>query len=151
MTVGITNTESQITKVVRCGEVPRWKALFMGESRGDHPFDLAERTALFGEAAIALARKIKVDHVTRSLVDQLVRSSTSVGANYCEADDSSTRKEFRHRIGICRREARESTHWLRMLAKAEPTLKDELRPLWKEAHELHLIFSAIFRRQPPSG
>lgn len=122
----------------------------MAEQRGEHPFDLAERTALFGEAAISLARMVRIDSVTRSLVGQFIRSATSVGANCCEADDSSTRREFRHRIGICRREARETKHWLRMLAKAEPTMKDECRPLWKEAHELHLIFSASFRRQPPT-
>ncbi len=121
----------------------------MAEQRGEHPFDLAERTALFGEAAITLARKIRLGPLTRSLVDQFVRSATSVGANYCEADDSTTRREFRHRIGICRREARETKYWLRMLAQAEPAMKNEFRPLWQEAHELHLIFSAIFRRQPP--
>ena len=55
-------------------------------------YDLEERTAKFGEAIIDLAKKIPINQVTRSMVDQIVRSGTSVGANYCEADDASTKK-----------------------------------------------------------
>jgi len=108
--------------------------------------DLEERTARFGEAVIAFAKKVPPSPVTRSLVSQVVRSGTSVGANYCEADDASTKKEFRHRIGICRKEARETKHWLRMIVAAEKGLRADAKPLWQEAKELNLIFSAIFRK-----
>ena len=54
----------------------------------EKPFDLEERTALFGEAVIAFARKIPRDPVTQRLISQLVGAGTSVGANYCEADDA---------------------------------------------------------------
>ena len=81
-------------------------------------FDLRERTACFGEAVIGFARKVPVDAVTGSLIDQLIRASTSVGANYCEADDATSKKDFRHRICICLREIKESKHWLRMMAAA---------------------------------
>ena len=77
---------------------------------------------------------------------QLVRASTSVGANYCEADEAGTRKEFRYRISVCKRESRECKHWLRMIAKAVPHLRKEARELWQEANELTLIFAAIFRK-----
>jgi four helix bundle protein len=83
--------------------------------------------------------------VNQSLIHQLVRAGTSVGANYCEADDAQSRKDFRHKISLCRKETRESKHWLRMIAAAEPDLKDEARRLWQEAKELHLIFVTIVK------
>ena len=108
------------------------------------PYDLGERTARFGEAIIAFAKKVPKTPVNIPLIGQLVSAATSVGANYCEADDAVSKKEFRKNIGTCRKEARESKFWLRMIATAEPDLKDEARPLWVEAKELHLIFCRIF-------
>ncbi|MGQ0633456.1 MAG: four helix bundle protein [Planctomycetaceae bacterium] len=111
-------------------------------------FDLEERTARFGEAAIRFAKRIPVNSVTEPLIRQLVRATTCVGANYSEADDAGSKKEFRHRVSLCRRESRESKHWLRMLAAAiadSPELVSEARALWQEAKELNLVFSAIFR------
>ena len=108
-------------------------------------YDLEERTALFGEAVIEFAKLIPVNQITRSLIDQVVRSSTSVGANYCEADDASSKKEFRQKIGYCRKESRETKHWLRMIVKAAPELRDQAAPLWQEAKELHLIFAKLHR------
>jgi four helix bundle protein len=108
-------------------------------------FDLEERTARFGEAIIAFAKRVPANLVTQPLIPQLVDSGTSVGANYCEADDAGTKKEFKYRISLCKRESRESKHWLRMLAAAVPDMKEEARTLWREAKELNLIFSAIYR------
>lgn len=113
-------------------------------------YDLEERTAVFGEAVIVFARKIPVDPVTRSLIDQLVRAGTSVGANYCEADDAHTKKEFGQKISYCRKESRETKHWLRMVAKAVPELREESLVIWQEAHELNLIFSSIVRKSRES-
>ncbi len=84
--------------------------------------------------------------VTLPLIGQLVKSATSVGANYCEADDAVSKKEFRCKIGTCKKEARESKHWLRMIASAEESMKEPARQLWVEAKELHLIFAKIYRR-----
>src|SRR5262245_46450314 len=109
-------------------------------------YDLEERTALFGEAVIAFAKKVPKNVVTVPLVGQLVRSGTSIGANYSEADDAVSKKEFRCKIGTCKKEARETKHWLRMIATAEMSMKGEARTLWQEAKELHLIFSAIYRK-----
>ena len=116
------------------------------ETGAGKPYDLEERTARFGEAIIAFSKTIPRNPVTLPLINQLVRSGTSVGANYCEADDAGTKKDFRHKIGICRKEARETKHWLRMIASAVPDLKDKAKPLWQEAKELHLIFAAVVRR-----
>jgi four helix bundle protein len=116
-----------------------------GGNMASKPFDLEERTGLFGESVIAFAKRVPVNLVTEPLIPQLVRAGTSVGANYCEADDAGSKKEFRYRISLCKRESRETKHWLRMVAAAVPELKDDARLLWREAQELNLIFSAIYR------
>ncbi len=106
-------------------------------------YDLEDRTALFGEAIISFAKKIPYTPITQRITPQLIGSGTSVGANYCEADDAESGKDFKHKIGICKKEARETKHWLRMVVVAIPELKEEARKLWIEAKELHLIFNAI--------
>ncbi|SRR3989344_644955 len=108
-------------------------------------YDLEERTAKFGEDIIEFARSLPDMPVNRPLVNQIVRSGTSIGANYMEADAAESKKDFRHKIGICKKESKETTHWLRMIAKANPDWKDNCRKLWQEAHELTLIFSSILR------
>jgi len=109
-------------------------------------YDLEERTAQFGETIIRFAKKIPQDPVNNRLIDQLVGAGTSVGANYCEADDGVTKKDFLYRIGICKKEARETKFFLRMVATSEPELKPEARDCWQEARELHLIFCSIWRK-----
>ncbi len=108
-------------------------------------YDLEERTARFGEAIIRFAKGIPINAVTEPLIKQVVRAGTSIGANYCEADDASTKKEFRYRISVCKKESRETKHWLRMIATAVPKLKDAANPYWREAKELNLILAAIHR------
>ena len=108
-------------------------------------YDLAERTARFGEAVIDFANVIPRTAVTRRLIEQLVGCGTSVGANYCEADDAVSKKEFRLRCGACKKEAHETKYFLRMVVRAVPELKPKARPLWQEAKELHLIFAKIWR------
>ena len=109
-------------------------------------YDLEERTAAFGEAVIKIAKKIPKTDITSPVVNQFVRSGTSVGANYCEADCAESRKDFEHKIGICKKEAKETRYWIRMLAQAVPELREELKVLWKEANELQLIFIAIVKK-----
>ncbi|MEX2171453.1 MAG: four helix bundle protein [Pirellulales bacterium] len=108
-------------------------------------YDLEERTAKFAELVIDFVSEIRLSPITSPLVTQLIRSATSIGANYCEADDAESKRDFRHKIGICRKEARETKYWFQMIAKAVPASKDQARRLWQEANELHLIFSKIRR------
>jgi four helix bundle protein len=115
------------------------------EPGGKRVFDLEERTALFGEAVIDFAKTIPQGPMTNRIIAQLVGAGTSVGANYVEADDAVSKKEFLKSIGTCRKEARETKHFLRMIVRAMPQLKPQARPLWIEAKELHLIFSKIWR------
>ncbi len=108
-------------------------------------YDLEERTARFGEAIIDFAKTIPQNPVTNRIITQLIGAGTSVGANYVEADDAVSKKDFLKSIGTCRKEARETKHFLRMSACAVPELKPQARKLWMEASELHLIFSRIWR------
>ena len=116
-------------------------------SKSKRVYDLAERTAKFGESIIVFVRKVKADHVNRPIINQLIRSATSIGANYMEADGAESKKDFIHKISICKKESKETMHWLRMLAKTDEEIKNQCRQLWKEAHELTLIFSTISKRK----
>ncbi len=107
-------------------------------------YDLLERTAKFGEDIIEFAKSIPDNTINRPLITQLVKSGTSVGANYEEADGALSKRDFMHKIGICKKE---SKHWLRMVAKANSIKKDDARILWQEAHELTLIFSTIAKKK----
>src|SRR6478752_4191873 len=117
-----------------------------GAEQSERVWDLEERTALFGEEVIAFCRRVPRGPITDPLITQLVQAGTSAGANYCEADDAVSRREFRKNTGTCKKEARESKHFIRMIVAAEPDLAEVGRPLWQEAKELHLIFCAIFRK-----
>ena len=115
------------------------------EPGGRRVYDLEERTAKFGEAIVLFAKKIPQSPANNRLIDQLVGAGTSEGANYCEADDGVSKKDFRNKIGTCRKEARETKFFLRMVATSKPQLNPEARVLWQEAKELHLIFSKLWR------
>ncbi|OGE95828.1 MAG: four helix bundle protein [Candidatus Doudnabacteria bacterium RIFCSPHIGHO2_12_FULL_48_11] len=117
-----------------------------GQNGWSGKFDLEERTAKFGEEVIILCRDLPKDDVTRPIINQLVKCGTAVGANYCEADDAETRKDFKHKIGICKKESREAKHFLRMAAVAVPNMELRIKKLWHEARELNLIFNSIFKK-----
>jgi len=106
-------------------------------------YDLEERTAKFGEEIIEFCKSIKQDVITKPIISQLIRSGTSIGANYCEANKASSKKDFRNKIFICKKECQETKHWLRMLAKVKTKKKEKLRKLWKECQELTMIFQKI--------
>ncbi|HAR99592.1 MAG: hypothetical protein US57_C0003G0053 [Candidatus Moranbacteria bacterium GW2011_GWC2_37_73] len=109
-------------------------------------FDLEERTAIFGEKIIKFSKCISKSEVTKPLISQIVRSGTSIGANYMEADGAESRKDFIHKLGICKKESKETKHWLRMIAVADSEVSNESRELWRECQELTLIFSAIITK-----
>ena len=109
-------------------------------------FDLEERTAKFGENVIKFCKDLPKNDITRPIINQLVKCGTSVGANYCEADDAESRKDFKHKIGICKKESRESKHFLRMSVIAVPEMNLSARKLWVEAKELNLIFNSIYKK-----
>ncbi|MEK7634820.1 MAG: four helix bundle protein [Patescibacteria group bacterium] len=106
-------------------------------------YDLEERTAKFGENVIEFCRSIQQDPIVKPLISQLIRSATSIGANYMEANQASSKKDFRNKIAISKKEANETKHWFRMIAKSNPENNPKCKELWKEAHEFVLIFGKI--------
>jgi len=106
-------------------------------------YNLEERTGKFGEMVIDLCKSIKRDHIVSPIISQLVRSATSVGANYMEANGASSRKDFRNKIFICKKEIRETNHWLRMLVRCRPEMRENVKAVVGESGELTLIFSKI--------
>lgn len=108
-----------------------------------HNFDLEERTLEFSKEIIKLCKKLSRNTINNELISQLIRASGSVGANYREANDSLSKKDFSHRIKITRKEAKESHYWLQLLEEANPEFKDEINKLLTESLELKKIFSSI--------
>jgi four helix bundle protein len=111
------------------------------DNRKSTNYDLEKRTAKFSEDIIVFVRKIKKDIVNIPLITQLVKSATSIGANYCEAQGASSKKDFKNKIYICKKEAKETKYWLQIIAKSNPEHSEECRRHWKEVQELTLIFS----------
>ena len=107
------------------------------------PIRLETRTLVFSKKVITFCNGIKITPVTRPMIEQLTKSATSIGANYAEANNASSKTDFRNKIFICKKESKETKYWLRLLARACEEVADECRILWKEAQELTLIFSKI--------
>ena len=89
-------------------------------------YDLEERTAVFGEQIISFCKSVSENTITRPLISQVIRSATSIGANYMEANGAPSKKDFGNKIYICKKECQETKHWLRMLVAALPDKKPEI-------------------------
>ena len=109
-------------------------------------YDLEERTFEFALAVRKLISDQTWGKEHWSDIDQILRSSGSVGANYIEANDSLSPKDFQYRIKICKKEAKESRYWARLLGCTCPqTAKESLRIIYQEAEELMKILAVILR------
>ena len=108
-------------------------------------YDLEDRTLKFSEGIIDFTKKLPQNLITKPLINQLIRSGTSIGANYCEADEANSKKDFINKIAITKKETKETKYWLRVIAYTLPESKETARKLWKEAQELNLILAAIIR------
>lgn len=106
-------------------------------------FDLEGRTSNFSLAVIKTLRALPKSLITTPIISQVIRSATSIGANYREANNYESKNDFIHKIALCRKEARETNYWLELLIETHPNYQIELRTLYQEAHELNLIFSRI--------
>ena len=97
----------------------------------------------FSKNIVKFCRSVSLDVVSSPLVAQLIRSATSIGANYKEANSASSKKDFRNKIYIAKKEAEETMYWLEVVATAEVSTKEQSRILWKECKEIVLIFGKI--------
>ena len=117
----------------------------MPETEKPKRYDLEERTFQFAKNVRLFIKTIPRTIANIEDGKQLVRSSGSVGANYIEANESLSPKDFKMRIKICRKEAKESIYWLKLIDASE-TQKENKARLINEATELMKIFSAIMRK-----
>jgi len=111
----------------------------------ENGYDLEKRTLLFYKNLIVFLNKCPKNIITIPLIDQGLRSGTSIGANYREANGGSSKKDFQNKIFICKKEAKETLYWLELLGNSldDEKLKEDCRALWQEAKEFVLIFSKI--------
>ena len=109
-------------------------------------YDLEERTYQFAKSVGLFCKKLLKDVVNVEYIKQVVRSTASIGANYIEANEALSKKDFSMRIKISRKEAKESCYWLRLIIDTNPLIQEEGRILLKEATELKKIFSAIIEK-----
>lgn len=115
----------------------------MNNNQKPKPYNLEERTLEFAKAVIRLCKKLPKNTINNEFISQLIRSSGSVGANYREANETLTKKDFVYRIGICRKESKETHYWLQLILEANEGFKGEINELSGEAIELKKIFSSI--------
>lgn len=110
-------------------------------------YNLLERTTQFGENIILFAKIIPQTTISKPLISQLVRAGTSIGANYAEADGAESNNDFIHKLGIAKKEAKETKYWLRMITNCFPNLEpNKIQLLQDEAQELILILSSIINK-----
>lgn len=110
-------------------------------------YDLKERTYKFSQLLITFCSRVPKNSINNPLVSQVVRSGTSIGANYAEADEASTRRDFLNKMSLVHKEISETKYWLKLLAEVvSEDKKVPLRNLYKEVQELNLIFSTIIKK-----
>ena len=123
------------------------KSNLINSNISNKEFDLEERTFNFAESVRIIVKKLPRTSGNLEDIPQLVRASGSQEANYIEANESISKKDFIFRIKICRKEAKESRFWLRLVdVGMNLTLDEERKTLIQEATELMMIFGSIFRK-----
>ena len=116
----------------------------MTEKRNTKQYDIEDRTLEFARRARAFVKKLNKTIANTEDGKQLIRASGSVGANYIEANEALSKKDFVMRIKICRKEAKESRYWLRLVdTGSNSKLENEREDLEAEARELTHIFGSI--------
>ena len=115
----------------------------MTKNKNSTQYDLEERTFKFARNAVRLCKGVPKTVIEGQISKQLVRAATSVGANYIEANEALSNKDFLMRIRISRKEAKESGYWLRPIEVSTSNLRNEQEMLLKESVELTKIFGSI--------
>lgn len=111
----------------------------------NNKYNLEDRTSSFSKSLILFLKRMHKSPVDLPLIDQCLRSGTSIGANYREANGASSKKDFGNKTYVCKKEAKETMYWLELIGGSidNPSMKEDCRKLWSEAKELTLIFSKI--------
>jgi len=109
-------------------------------------YDLEDRTLEYGKRIIRMCQALPKNTINFKLIDQIIRSGTSMGANYREANETETKKDFKYRIRICRKEGKETIYWLNLIIEANQSFKERIMPLSQETVELVKIFASILEK-----
>lgn len=109
-------------------------------------YDLEERTLEYSKRIIKMCKSLPQNQINRILANQAMRSGTAMGANYREANETETKKDFQYRIRICRKEGKETIYWLNLIIEANPDFTRRIEPLLQETIELVKIFAAILEK-----
>ncbi len=109
-------------------------------------FDLEDRTLSFAKKIIKLCQGLPNNTVNFKLIDQIIRSAGSIGANYREANDALGKKDFLLRLRISRKETKETLFWLQLIVEANPKFEEEIALLIDECSEIRNILSAIINK-----
>ena len=115
----------------------------MTKKQNPKQYDLEERTLKFARGTVSFCKGLPKSTIDGEIAKQLVRAATSVGANYIEANEALSKRDFLARIKICRKEAKETGYWLKLIEVNTSNLESELEILMKESAELTKIFGAI--------
>lgn len=118
----------------------------MAKNQNSKEYDLEERTLGFARRSVEFCKGLSKTAINSEIVRQLIRAATSVGANYIEANEALSKKDFLMRIKICRKEAKESGYWLRLIEVNNPDLRNEQEMLLEESVELMKIFGSILTK-----
>jgi len=116
------------------------------QNKNNTHYNLVQRTSVFGEKVIECAKSINITTISKPVVVQFVRSGTSVGANYMEADEAESKRDFIHKISIARKEAKETLYWIRMIRCILPYTETRLHSLHEECMQMVKIFSSIIKK-----
>ncbi|MCK4731818.1 MAG: four helix bundle protein [Methanophagales archaeon] len=118
----------------------------MTEIRNSKQYDLEERTLKFTKEVIKFVKSLPRTIANIEIIKQLIRASGSVGANYIEANEALSKKDFVMRVKICRKEAKESRYWLKLIEVNSEDAEKRRQLLVQEATELMKIFGAILEK-----
>lgn len=118
----------------------------MAKSQNSKQYDLEERTYQFAKRVRDFVKKLPQSLANIEYGKQLIDSSSSVGANWIEANESFSKKDFSMRVKICRKEAKESHYWLRLIEVNNDILEKERNELLQEALELTKIFGSMVEK-----
>ena len=117
----------------------------MNQLSNEKIYDLEDRTYNLSRTIVQFVKTIHINTVNENIIKQLLKAGTSVGANYREANGAESKRDFCHKIAICKKESKETKYWLKLLFDANPEKELEGKNILKEIKELILIFSKIHK------
>jgi len=127
-------------------QTPNLKQTLMTKNQNSKRYDLEERTLKFAKEVIEFVKPLPKTTANVEIAKQVIRSSSSVGANYIEANESLSKKDFVMRIKICRKEAKESIYWFKLTEIKTPESEGKRKALIDESTQLVKIFSSIVEK-----